>query len=174
MKTALSILLCALALTARAAPVFLTNTVVHLAEASAVTLAWDVAPSHTNLASFGVLVGVASGVYNQRLDISTNQTTYTVTNLPFGSTYYFAVVARTVKGLDSEPSNEVSVDLFRPAPVPALRTVEMNAVLEAAPYPLGPWQPVKAFPRTTLMAATEQKFFRVRMNLIPGPVLLRE
>ncbi|MBK8001729.1 MAG: fibronectin type III domain-containing protein [Verrucomicrobia bacterium] len=113
-----------------------------------------------------------SGVYNVRINVPTNGTTYTVTNLPTGATYYFAVVARNVAGLDSDPSNEVNQTLERPAPVPGVRTVHLDTFLEAAPYPDGPWTNYVKLPRTSLMASMDRRFFRVRVEAQPGPTLL--
>jgi len=71
------------------------------------TLAWD-AVSAAGLNGYKVYYGPAPGVYLQGSGqgISVGDTTYTVTGLSSGTTYYFAV---TVYGSSNEsgPSNEV-------------------------------------------------------------------
>ena len=156
---------------AAAQPAFPTNVVIKLVQEGNVTLAWDRAASHTNLASFGLLTGVRSGVYNQRLDCPTNLTTCTVSNLPSGATYFFAVVARNVAGLDSDPSNEISYTIERPAPPPSVRTAQIKTMLEFAPFPEGPWTNLVAFSAINVAASSDQRFFRVRLNSIPSPML---
>ena len=51
-------------------------------------------------------VGTASGVYGAPLEVGL-ATTYTVTNLLAGRTYYFAVTACNTSGQESGKSNEV-------------------------------------------------------------------
>lgn len=172
MKTIISIISALLLAFAVEAQVpFPTNLVVRLNTNGQVSLAWDRAASHTNLASFGILVGVRSGVYNVRHEVTTNNTVYTVTNLPAGVTFYFAAVARNVAGIDSDPSNEVSYTIPKPEPVPAIRTTYIDSDLESAPFPTGPWTNEVSYPRFSYLATSEQKFFRVRMRASPGPLV---
>jgi hypothetical protein len=71
-----------------------------------VTLTWNPNPE-TNLAGYRVYVGTSSGVYTTlNVDVS-NVTSYTVTGLAPGHTYYFAVSAYDLNGLESGLSNEV-------------------------------------------------------------------
>jgi hypothetical protein len=159
-----------LLLMAIAQPAFPTN-VVALVQHGTVTLAWDRAASHTNLASFGVLIGVASGAYNVRQEQATNTTTATVTNLAPGR-YFFAVTARNVAGLDSDPSNEISVAIEKPPAVPSVRTVGVRAVLEGGTYPGGPWVGVIEWPAVALLASSEHRFFRVKLDVGPGVAVM--
>ncbi len=78
------------------------------AQAQSVSLAWDRAASHTNLSAFILKWGVTSGSYTGQVSVATNLTTTTVNNLVPGVTYFFAVTARNVAGLESDPSNEIS------------------------------------------------------------------
>lgn len=79
-----------------------------------VTLGWD-ANTETDLAGYRVYYGTASGVYGQvkgeGLDAGLN-TTFTVTGLEKGPTYYFAVTAydNEATPLESGFSNEVSTN----------------------------------------------------------------
>ena len=71
-----------------------------------VTLAWD-ANSEPNIAGYKVYYGTASRVYNWYFDVG-NVTTYSVTGLTDGSTYYFAATAYDTSGVESTYSSEVS------------------------------------------------------------------
>ena len=71
-----------------------------------VTLEWD-PNSETDLAGYRMYVGTASGAYGAPIEVG-RATTYTVTNLLAGHTYYFAVAACNTAGMESGKSNEVS------------------------------------------------------------------
>ncbi len=77
--------------------------------AAQVTLAW--VPSVSMVDGYWLYYGPASGNYTARIDVGP-VTTYTVTGLVSGQTYYFAVAAydRT-DGSESVKSNEVSTTL---------------------------------------------------------------
>ena len=79
------------------------------AMAAPVTLAWDASVSMVD--GYWLYYGLASGTYTARIDVGP-VTTYTLTGLTSGQTYYFAVTAydRT-DGRESGPSNEVSTTL---------------------------------------------------------------
>jgi endo-alpha-N-acetylgalactosaminidase len=85
------------------------------AQAQQVQLAWD-APLQangtpvTNLAGYKLYVGSQSGQYKSTVPVGMT-TTYTVTNLSAGQTYYFAATAYDMTGSESAFSNEVSVTL---------------------------------------------------------------
>jgi hypothetical protein len=74
--------------------------------AGQVTLAWDpvVAPA---LAGYKLYSGTSSGAYTSTVDVR-NVTTYTLTGLTDGATYFFAVTAYDTVGNESGYSNEVS------------------------------------------------------------------
>jgi hypothetical protein len=74
--------------------------------AAQVTLAWD-RNTETDVAGYKVYYGTGSRVYNWFFDVG-NVTTYTVTGLADGSTYYFAATAYDGTGLESVYSSEVS------------------------------------------------------------------
>ncbi|NOY64499.1 MAG: fibronectin type III domain-containing protein [Nitrospirae bacterium] len=78
-----------------------------------VTLSWDPPVENidgtplVDLAGYKIYYGTSSGVYTNVLDVK-DTTTYTITGLPEGFTYYFAVTAYDIYGNESEFSNEVS------------------------------------------------------------------
>lgn len=76
------------------------------AQAAEVTLAWD-ANTEPELAGYRLHYGTASGSYSVHLDVG-NVTTFQVTGLAAGTTYYFAATAYGADGTESGYSNEVS------------------------------------------------------------------
>ncbi|MGQ0695511.1 MAG: fibronectin type III domain-containing protein [Nitrospiraceae bacterium] len=74
------------------------------------TLTWDPSTS-TNVAGYKVYMGTASGTYSASITVEST-TTYTVSNLGVGSTYYFAVTAYNTSGIESSFSNEVSKSIY--------------------------------------------------------------
>ncbi len=82
---------------------FLPLSNVHSAQ---VTLAWD-PNTEPDLAGYRVHYGTASRSYQAHLDAGLN-TTYTVSNLPDGGSYFFAVTAYDSSGNESAYSGEVS------------------------------------------------------------------
>ena len=74
------------------------------------SLSWS-PPSTSAVAGYNVYVGTASGVYGAPINIG-NVTSYTVTNLAVGSTYYFVVTDYDATGSESPPSNEVSKSIY--------------------------------------------------------------
>jgi hypothetical protein len=85
--------------------------------AAQVTLAWDASVSMAD--GYWLYYGPASGIYTARLDVGT-ATTYTITGLASGQTYYFVATAydRT-DNVESPFSNEVSLTLPSTQPPPA-------------------------------------------------------
>jgi len=75
------------------------------AAAADVSLAWDPSPSPA-ITGYKIYVGTASRVYGAPITIGI-QTTYTVTGLAAGSTFYFAATAYDAAGNESDFSNEV-------------------------------------------------------------------
>ncbi len=92
-------------------PVATTPTPVAPTTASA-TISWN-ANSESDLAGYRVYVGTRSGVYGFAGPFEvTNRTSFTITNLPIGATYFFAVSAFDKSGNESAKSAEVSKSLF--------------------------------------------------------------
>jgi hypothetical protein len=81
-------------------------TVAAVAPVSSVTLVWD-ANTETDIAGYKMYVGTASGTYAAPVDVG-KVTTYCVTNLVSGTTYYFAVTAYNTSGMESPKSAEIS------------------------------------------------------------------
>lgn len=75
-----------------------------------VTLTWDPSTT-TNLAGYKVYMGTASGGYSSPITVG-NVTSYTISNLGIGNTYYFAVTDYSSSGLESGFSNEVSKSIY--------------------------------------------------------------
>ena len=76
------------------------------AMAAQVTLAWD-PNTESDLAGYRVHYGTASGSYTSHTDVH-NVTSYTVTGLTAGQTYYFAATAYDASGNESGYSNPLS------------------------------------------------------------------
>jgi hypothetical protein len=85
-------------------------------QAGQVTLAWD-ANTEPTLVGYRLHYGEANGNYTSIVDVGL-QTAYTVTNLQDG-TYYFAVTAYDVDGIESGFSNEVNKNFSRSGPLPS-------------------------------------------------------
>jgi chitodextrinase len=82
---------------AQSAALNVTTTVTPPLPVYSVTLAWDAPTTNvdgsplTNLAGYWLYYGTSSGVFTTNVNIG-NATTYTISNLPYG-TYYFSVKA---------------------------------------------------------------------------------
>jgi hypothetical protein len=85
------------------------------------TLAWDPPDIATDVTGYMIHYGTAAGAYSQGIDVG-NMTSYTVSNLIEGKTYYFAVTAYNAGGYQSIYSNEVfkEVGILMPPPQYAL------------------------------------------------------
>jgi hypothetical protein len=77
---------------------------------STVTLSW-VANTETDLAGYKVYVGTQSGTYGPPVTLG-KVTTYQITNLTLGTTYFFSVTAYDSAGNESPHSAEVSKSIF--------------------------------------------------------------
>jgi hypothetical protein len=97
------------------------------------TLAWN-PNTESDLAGYRLHYGTSSGNYTVHLDVH-NVTTYTVTGLTDGQTYYFAATAYDASGHESGYSNQVSYTLptANGAPsTPATPTGPSSAAVNAA------------------------------------------
>lgn len=74
------------------------------------TLTWNPVTS-TDLAGYKVYMGTASGIYGTPINAG-NVTSYMVSNLTLGTTYYFVVTGYNSGGSESLPSNEVSKSIY--------------------------------------------------------------
>ncbi len=84
------------------------------AQSASVGLAWD-ANTETDLAGYKVYYGTASRNYTNVVTLGL-VTTYTVTNVAYDITTFFAVTAYNTANLESEFSNEVSALIPSPQP----------------------------------------------------------
>src|SRR5262245_29658901 len=73
--------------------------------AKPIILAWNASPQ-TNVVSYGVYCGTASGRYFQKLAVPSTKTT--ISNLVENTTYYFAVTAPNDLGMESQRSAELA------------------------------------------------------------------
>ncbi len=79
---------------------------------SSVTLTWN-ANTESDLAGYKVYRANSSGAYGAPIAaIPGNTTSYIVTGLQFGTTYFFVVTAYDIAGNESAYSNEVSRSIF--------------------------------------------------------------
>ena len=78
-----------------------------------VTLAWDASPDI--VAGYRIYTGTNSRDYHQTHNAGTNLTT-TVSNLASGHVWYFTATAMGTNGLESDYSNEVSLNTVPPRP----------------------------------------------------------
>ncbi|MEO8617504.1 MAG: fibronectin type III domain-containing protein [Luteolibacter sp.] len=79
------------------------------------TLGWD-AVSNSGVVGYKLYVGLQSQLYNQSYAVA-GQTSFTVTQLEIGETYYFAVSAIDSAGIESDLSFEIIVSVNTP-PLP--------------------------------------------------------
>jgi hypothetical protein len=104
-----------------------------LSDAAGLTVAWD-PPSDGITAGYVLLYGTVSHSYSQQVDVG-NTTSYTLSGLSDGATYYFAVRAYDAIGDVSDPSAEVSA-IIAPS-VPAVVTALALAVSVPPPQLVG-------------------------------------
>ncbi|MGH7206021.1 MAG: BACON domain-containing protein [Nitrospiraceae bacterium] len=74
------------------------------------TLTWN-SNAEPDLAGYRIYVGLASGTYGLPINVG-NVTTYQVTNLALGQTYFFTLTAVDTSNNESGFSNEVSRSIF--------------------------------------------------------------
>jgi len=93
-----------LLLTFLVAPVFAQN--------KTAVLSWN-PNSETDIAGYRAYYGMASRDYTVKIDVG-NVITCEIPGLAVGMVYYFAVTAYNTSGLESDYSDEVSVNLMLP------------------------------------------------------------
>jgi hypothetical protein len=83
---------------------FLSYSISYAAQA---TLTWDPPAVSTDVTGYMIHYGTTSGTYSQGIDVG-KTTSYTVSNLNDGQTYYFVATAYNHTGMQSVYSNEIS------------------------------------------------------------------
>lgn len=135
----------------------------------AATLVWD--PSSTNGAPAPAFYRMhSSPVGSPAFGTWTTYGETTSTNLLVTNNVYrmFRVVAVTASGIESVPSNVVTNDFAQPNPPGTLR---LNAAIELAPTPAGPWNTATNQNGTPAVIDVEvpvtssNQFFRARLAL---------
>lgn len=166
MKTILTILFLSV-FCAFSQPSFPTNVVVLPQTNGSVTVQWT--PSAATNCNSVVYIGVASGTYNVSMTVS-NGGTVNIPNLAPGFTYYFRVRAKErTTGIESDPSNEASYQVIKPAPPGQdLRTVMFTPVLEGTEFLGGVFVEVIRWPTKTVLPESNARFFRQRMDTSEG------
>jgi hypothetical protein len=71
-----------------------------------INLAWD-SNAESDLAGYKIYYGTIAGIYDHAIDAG-NVTTYTLTGLLKGQTYFIVVTAYTILDIESDFSNQVS------------------------------------------------------------------
>lgn len=92
---------------AAAAALFLLCS--HFLSATTIRLAWDPSPD-PNVVGYNLSYGTNPGKYSRSINAG-NATSVTVPSLTPGTTYFFVVTAYNNAGLQSAPSNEVTISL---------------------------------------------------------------
>ena len=114
-------------------PILLCPLFIQHAVAASVTLAWD-PNSEPAIAGYKLYYGKASGTYESVIDVG-NQTTYSISGLEEGKTYFFTVTAYNVFGYGSDFSSELRY------PEPFSMTISLVAGLNLISLPLEPLNP---------------------------------
>lgn len=98
--------------------------------APSITLAWD--PSaDPSVVGYKVYYGVGTRNYTNSLSAG-SATTFTVSNLVIGRTYYFAATAYDTNGIESDYSSEVSGSVVLPNQAPTLNVIANVTINESA------------------------------------------
>lgn len=122
------------------------------------TVSWDAAPA---AAGYNLYLGTNSGQYFSRTSIS-NVTSYELTNLAAGLTYYVALTTVSSNGLQSRFSNEANV--ATPAPPPPPGGVKIVIKVEKATAATGPWNSIAE----TALVDNTPGFWRSRLEIAPA------
>lgn len=129
------------------------------ATGASVSLAWN-RNAEPEVAGYKLYYGRASRSYANIVSVG-NTNFVTVTNLAPAATYYFAVVAVTTNGLESDFSAEVSSTM--PVTPPVNFRVITNS-LQGATSPDGPWRDVATF-TVEVPTNSETAFYRGRLEI---------
>lgn len=112
-----------LLLAAAAIPLGLASAAITPPSGKSLTLAWNPNPE-PNLQGYRVYVGTVTGQYSQILSAGA-VTSFQISQLQVGQTYYFAVAAVDGAGLESPRSTELAVTIATP-PLPSGSQLSSN------------------------------------------------
>lgn len=86
-----------------------------------------------DLGGYILYFGTSSGTYTQSIDVN-NVTTYQLTGLSDGTTYYFAITAYDTSGNESTYSNELAMTTPAPADTtaPVISNIQSSAISESS------------------------------------------
>lgn len=118
--------------------------------AANVRLNWS-ANSELDISGYKIYYGTSSGNYTSTVNVG-NLTTYNVTSLSAGQTYYFVLTAYNSSGLESNYSSEISINISSsptPTPTPII-TPTPTPVIIPTPIPTPP--PSSRLPGTGIVA----------------------
>lgn len=104
-----------------------------LYSASAATLGWNASAS-ANITGYTLRYGLASGSYPSTFNAGAALTA-TISTLAAGTKYYFVVTARNASGVESDPSNEISLTtsgIGLPNVIPTLNALSNVIISEDA------------------------------------------
>lgn len=132
------------------------------ASAASIQLAWD-RNSETNVTSYRVYYGTASRAYTIAVNVG-NATTFTVTNLAFNTTYFFAATAVDTFGRESAFSVEASGTTPLPPLPPPPVNLRITNILQSASSSTGPWKNVAK----TVYEVPADTYYRERMTTPVG------
>lgn len=126
------------------------------APTASATLAWDASVS-PEVVGYFLYTGNASRVYNNTRDVG-NVLSVAVTNLAYGTTYWFTVTAYDAYGVESPYSNEVSYS-------PVQKTNRMVQIQPlTGPTLTGPWATNAAWPAVQVLNPSTNLFYKFALT----------
>jgi len=126
-----------------------------IALAGEIRLAWD-PNTNPDLAGYRIYYGTASGSYTASVDVG-NKTSYTITGLNQGQTYYLALTAYNTSGSESGYSGEVS-GVARETSLPVSETPPTVTTGSTSEPTTSPEAPAPQSASSSSSTATEERY----------------
>lgn len=141
---------------------------------ASVSLAWDRAASHGPEITYVLKWGKSTNsesedFYNNLINVGTGTTT-TLVNLTTGY-IYFHVVARTPEGLESDPSNVVSVTNYPAAPLQLRMTTNTTSSLKLEGLIAGEWKELATVVNDPVVIQQNTRSLLLRAKQVTPPPL---